>query len=294
MGIYKRMNQSCGTQSDLYASVKDDGSKAVVHGSFGTKVYKRVDDATVDEDLWLSIKSNPKLTVRDLIPYIDALGNYIFLTNKPKINGVTLEGDKTSEELQIYGQVNADGVFFNDGETLQEKYDNGDLGVNKYPDLKEKPTINGIVLNGDLTSASLGIVDDENLSTVSAWSSVYIQKKLDEVSVTAELIGTDEQPVIASELKMGSYIISGKMRSSLNNATTIRVPRKHYIINRDIDDVTVLWDANPYTKTQYYIVFKHEGIEEPSSHTIEILTKDQIQGTVESILANAELDCGGF
>jgi hypothetical protein len=294
MGIYKRMNQSCGTQSDLYASVKEDGSKAVVHSSFGTKVYKKVDAAAIDNDLWLSIKSNPKLTARDLIPYIDALGNYIFLTNKPKINGVTLEGDKSTLDLKIFGQVDASGIFFNDGETLQEKYDNGDLGVNKYPDLKDKPTINGVVLNGDLTTASLGIINDDTISTVSAWSSRYIQEKLNSFSVTTELIGTDEEPVVAADLKLGSYIISGKIRSSLNNATTIRVPRKQYMVNRDIDGVTVLWDANPYTKTQYYIVFKHEGIEEPSAHTIELLTKESIQGTVEEALSNAKLDCGEF
>jgi hypothetical protein len=66
------------------------------------------------------------------------------------------------------------------------------------------------------------------------------------------------------------------------------------MVNRDIDGVTVLWDANPYTKTQYYIVFKHEGIEEPSAHTIELLTKESIQGTVEEALSNAKLDCGEF
>lgn len=286
MGIYKRMNQSCGTQSDLYASVKEDGSKAVIHSSFGTKVYKKVDEATVDNDLWLKIKSNPKLTVRDLIPYIDALGNYIFLTNKPKINGVTLEGDKTSEELKIYGRIDADGVFFNDGETLQEKLDNGDLGINSYPDLKEKPTINGVVLNGELTSASLGIIKDDTISSIATWSSSYIQQKLDNFSVITELIGTDANPVIASELTFGVYVISGKVQSSIDNVTTIRVPRKQYMVNRDVEGTTVLWDANPYEKKQYYIVFKHEGIEQPKAHTIEIVTKED--------LATASFDGGEF
>lgn len=286
MGIYKRMNQSCGTQSDLYASVKEDGSKAVIHSSFGTKVYKKVDEATIDNDLWLKIKSNPKLTVRDLIPYIDALGNYIFLTNKPKINGVTLEGDKTSEELKIYGRIDADGVFFNDGETLQEKLDNGDLGINSYPDLKEKPTINGVVLNGELTSASLGIIKDDTISSIATWSSSYIQQKLDNFSVITELIGTDANPIIASELTFGVYVISGKVQSSIDNVTTIRVPRKQYMVNRDVEGTTVLWDANPYEKKQYYIVFKHEGIEQPKAHTIEIVTKED--------LATASFDGGEF
>lgn len=290
MGIYKRMNQSCGTQSDLYASVKEDGSKATIHSSKGTKVYRRVDEETVDNDLWLSIKSNPKLSVRDLIPYIDALGNYIFLTNKPKINGVTLEGDKSTEDLKIFGKLDASGIYFEDGETLQEKLDNGVFGVDKYPDLKDKPRINGIELNGDLTSADIGVIKDESISDVSTWSSRLIQEKLNNFSITTEIVGTDENPIIASELKLGSYVLSGKVRSSLRNATSIRVPRKQYFINRDVEDTTVFWDANPYKQSQYYIVFKHEGIEEPSSHTIEILTKE----TFKEYISEAELDCGEF
>lgn len=290
MGIYKRMNQSCGTQSDLYASVKEDGSKATIHTSKGTKVYKRVDEAAMDNDLWLSIKSNPKLSVRDLIPYIDALGNYIFLTNKPKINGVTLEGDKSTEDLKIFGKLDASGVSFEDGETLQEKFDKGELGVNKYPDLKDKPRINGIELNGDLTSASIGVINDETISDIATWSSRLIQEKLKDFSVIPEIVGTDESPIIASELKLGSYVISGKVRSSLHNATSIRVPRKQYFINRDVEDTTVFWDANPYTKSQYYIVFKHEGIEEPKAHTVEILTKQ----TFEEMISEVHLDCGEF
>lgn len=294
MGIYKRMNQSCGPKSDVYASVKEDGSKATVRSSLGTKVYKKVDVTTLDNDLWLSIKSNPKLTARDLIPYIDALGNYIFLTNKPKINGVTLEGDKSTEDLHIFGLVDASGVHFADGETLQEKFDNGDFGTNIYPNLNEKPSINGVELNGDLTTAELGIINDAEITDVATWSSKYILEKLENFSVTKELVGTDEKPIVASHLDLGSYVISGVVQSSDENTTTIRVPRKQYFVNREIENTTVLWDANPYTKTQYYIVFLHAGEQEPSSHTIEILTKESINTSIEEAISVASLDCGEF
>lgn len=290
MSIYKRMNQSCGSDSDVYANVKEDGSKATIHSSLGTKVYKKVDATTLDNDLWLSVKSNPELIARDLIPYVDILGNYIFLTNKPKINGVTLEGDKSTEDLHIFGLVDASGVNFTDGETLQEKFDNGDFGTSRYPNLSEKPSINGIELNGDLTTAELGIINDTEITDVATWSSKYILEQLENFSVTKELVGTYEKPIIASHLELGSYVLSGVVQSSDENTTIIEVPRKQYFINREIENTTVLWDANPYTKTQYYIVFLHTGEQEPSSHTIEILTKE----TFKEYISKAEFDCGEF
>ena len=290
MSIYKRMNQSCGSDSDVYANVKEDGSKATINSSLGTKVYKKVDVTTLDNDLWLSVKSNPELIARDLIPYVDILGNYIFLTNKPKINGVTLEGDKSTEDLHIFGLVDASGVNFTDGETLQEKFDNGDFGTSRYPNLSEKPSINGIELNGDLTTAELGIINDTEITDVATWSSKYILEQLENFSVTKELVGTYEKPIIASHLELGSYVLSGIVQSSDENTAIIEVPRKQYFINREIENTTVLWDANPYTKTQYYIVFLHTGKQEPSSHTIEILTKE----TFKEYISEAEFDCGEF
>lgn len=289
MGIYKRVDRTCGNPGDLYANVRGDGNKATVHSPFGTKVYQRVTTDSVDNDILMKIKSNPNLSIKDLIPYIDALGDYIFLTNKPKINGVVLEGDLSTEDLKIYSKVGADGVYFDDGETIQEKYDNGSLsGVNDYTQLKSKPSINGVILNGDLNSASLGIIDDETPSTQSTWSSMYIKKQIEDApAVITSIKGTDADPIIAADLKLGSYVISGKIQSSQNNVTTIRVSKpKQYIVNRDVEGTTVLWEQNPFAASQYYIVFYHEGPDAPQEKTIEVLTKED--------LATAKLDCGYF
>ncbi len=53
--------------------------------------------------------------------------NYEDLTNQPSINGVTLLGNKTSNELKIKQDYTADDITFDDGETFQEKYDSGEL-----------------------------------------------------------------------------------------------------------------------------------------------------------------------
>lgn len=49
--------------------------------------------------------------------------NYNNFENKPQINSITLEGNKSSEQLGI----NSTTVKFNDGESFQEKYNNGEL-----------------------------------------------------------------------------------------------------------------------------------------------------------------------
>lgn len=59
--------------------------------------------------------------------------NYNELTNKPSINGVELNGNKTSEQLGISG------------------------GTDDYEELNNKPTINGVEVVGDLTAEDLGL-----------------------------------------------------------------------------------------------------------------------------------------
>lgn len=53
--------------------------------------------------------------------------DYDDLQNKPQINGVTLTGDLSCEDLDIKQDYTADDIHFDDGETFQEKYDAGEL-----------------------------------------------------------------------------------------------------------------------------------------------------------------------
>ena len=53
--------------------------------------------------------------------------DYNDLNNKPQINGVTLTGNKTSADLGIKQAYTADDITFTDGETFQQKYNNGEL-----------------------------------------------------------------------------------------------------------------------------------------------------------------------
>lgn len=53
--------------------------------------------------------------------------DYNQLLNKPCVNGVELNGNKSLEDLHIKQNYTADDIQFTDGITFQEKYDNGEL-----------------------------------------------------------------------------------------------------------------------------------------------------------------------
>lgn len=54
-------------------------------------------------------------------------GDYAHLSNRPSINGVELNGDKSLEDLNIKQTYTADDIPFVDGETFQQKFNNGEL-----------------------------------------------------------------------------------------------------------------------------------------------------------------------
>lgn len=67
-------------------------------------------------------------------------GDYNNLKNKPSINGVPLEGNKTSSELHI------------------DTGGGGGGGTTDYENLDNKPAINGHTLTGDQSAEDLGII----------------------------------------------------------------------------------------------------------------------------------------
>lgn len=108
-----------------------------------------------------------------------------------------------------------------------------------YNSLINKPSINGVSLVGDLSSVNIRVIDDATISALSTYSSEKILEEMKKVIVVNELIGTEENPLIASDLKIGSYIISGIVQSSQNNKQSFQVSRKQYLINKDNQGITI-------------------------------------------------------
>lgn len=86
------------------------------------------------------------------------LDNYNYLLNKPAINGITLLGNKTLADLGIQGKLTAGPGIRIVGNTISAT-GGGTGGTSDYNDLTSKPTINGVVLEGDLTAKQLKLQD---------------------------------------------------------------------------------------------------------------------------------------
>lgn len=153
-------------------------------------------------------------------------------------------------------------------------------GTKNYKNLSYKPSINGVTLIGNLTSAEIGIIDDNNESEYSTYSS----KRINSLMITQVLQGTEENPTILSNIEEGKYVISGYVKVS-ETSEPFKVPQKTYIVTAQ-EDSYVLWDANPYAASQYYVVLPLEEGATPIEKSLELITKDDLQ--------NASLDGGAF
>lgn len=86
------------------------------------------------------------------IAALEEAKNYENLENKPQINGHTLSGDKTSDDLGLQKKLTAgQNITLKSDGTISA--DGG--GVTSYNDLTDKPQINGITLSGNKSATDL-------------------------------------------------------------------------------------------------------------------------------------------
>lgn len=78
--------------------------------------------------------------------------DYNFLDNKPSINGTTLTGNKTLDDLGIQGKLIAGTGIRIIGNTISATGGGGGGGTSDYNDLSNIPTLNGIQIIGDKES----------------------------------------------------------------------------------------------------------------------------------------------
>ena len=87
-----------------------------------------------------------------------ASGNidYNALENKPIINGVTLQGTLTLNDLDIQQKLRAGNGIIIDGNIISAT-GGGSGGTDNYNLLNNKPSINGVILQGDKTFSDFGL-----------------------------------------------------------------------------------------------------------------------------------------
>lgn len=104
--------------------------------------------------------------------------DYNDLENKPSINGIPLEGDKSLEDLGIKGTASYNDLEDKptlNGIPLEGDMSPEDLGINgvsSYSQLDGKPAVNGVTLEGELTFEDLGLVEMDNAELLELFNSI--------------------------------------------------------------------------------------------------------------------------
>lgn len=149
---------------------------------------------------------------------ITGTSDYNDLENKPSIGGVTLEGNKTLEEL---------GAFSGD-----------------YDDLTDKPSINGHTLEGDQTSEELGISPNVVYCTCDT-DGRTADKEATIVSGTLASLQTGDQAIVKFTYANGSR------NPTLKIGNTDAKPIKRYGTTSPLFTADLSWNAG----TSFLLVY---------------------------------------
>lgn len=154
---------------------------------------------------------------------------YADLPDKPSINGETLSGDMTSEDLGLASSEQSVPAGGTTGQVLAKKsnadndvqwvnQESGEQGTTDYADLENKPKINNVTLSGNKTTSQLGLqaelVSGTNIKTINNQSIVGSG------NITIEGGGTDDYADLDNKPQINSVTLSGnKSASELGLAT---------------------------------------------------------------------------
>ena len=154
---------------------------------------------------------------------------YADLPDKPSINGETLSGAMTSEDLGLAPSSQSVPTGGTTGQVLAKKsnadndvqwvnQESGGQGTTDYSDLENKPKINNVTLSGNKTAAQLGLqpelVSGTNIKTINSQSIVGSG------NITIEGGGTDDYADLDNKPQINSVALSGnKSASDLGLAT---------------------------------------------------------------------------
>lgn len=231
------------------------------------------------------------ITLSTLPHYYKMNVEYAAFESANQIKLVFLGLDTFNDEPSKFTVIaNLDGTIIEGNSNVQLVIE--PLSKSSYNDLLDKPTINNIELKDNVSlddlnlmdkdqvqSAINNVIDDSEPSLIKTYSS----SKIESLSGIKVLTGTNEKPIIANDLSIGTYVISGVVQSSQSNTTNITVPKKLYSVDKT-DLGAAIWYENPKTSQQTYYEFSLEGNEAPTERV-------QIYVTTE-YLSSATLDGG--
>lgn len=157
------------------------GSAKPNSGGGGSGSYIAGEAIDIVDDYIINVKyDNETISVNDKheLKCIGGSGttDYRKLINKPKINNIELDYNRTSENLGLQDKLDSGEAIYIENNIVNVKYDNntiklnennelysiGGSGTTDYNNLTNKPTINDIELKGNKTSEDLGLQEKLN------------------------------------------------------------------------------------------------------------------------------------
>ena len=231
------------------------------------------------------------ITLSTLPHYYKMNVEYAAFEKTNQIKLVFLGLDTSNDEPSRFTIVaNLDGTIIEGNSNVQLLIE--PLSKSSYNDLLDKPTINNVELKDNVSLDDLNLMDKEQVQSAinnviddskPSLTKTYSSSKIESLSGIKVLTGTSEKPIIANDLSIGTYVISGVVQSSQSNTTNITVPKKIYSVDKT-DLGTAIWYENPKTSQQTYYEFKLEGNEAPTEKLQTYVTTEY--------LSSATLDGG--
>lgn len=231
------------------------------------------------------------ITLSTLPHYYKMNVEYAAFESANQIKLVFLGLDTSNHEPSKFTVIaNLDGTIIEGNSNVQLLIES--LSKSSYNDLLDKPTINNIELKDNVSLDDLNLMDKDQVQSAinnviddsePSLTKTYSSSKIESLSGVKVLTGTNEKPIIANDLSIGTYVISGVVQSSQSNTTNITVPKKLYSVDKT-DLGAAIWYENPKTSQQTYYEFSLEGNEAPTERV-------QIYVTTE-YLSSATLDGG--
>ena len=231
------------------------------------------------------------ITLSTLPHYYKMNVEYAAFESTNQIKLVFLGLDTSNDEPSRFTIIaNLDGTIIEGNSNVQLLIES--LSKSSYNDLLDKPTINNIELKGNVSLDDLNLMDKEQVQSAinnviddskPSLTKTYSSSKIESLSGIKVLTGTNEKPIIANDLSIGTYVISGVVQSSQSNTTNITVPKKLYSVDKT-DLGAAIWYENPKTSQQTYYEFRLEGNEAPTEKLQTYVTTEY--------LSSATLDGG--
>ena len=300
------IDDKSSSKTTTYSSNKIDSLKPVM---LSVPVRTKKDKIYTQEEIlaWFKVTSisdlkllftrdNPLfakygITLSTLPHYYKMNVEYAAFESTNQIKLVFLGLDTSNDEPSRFTIIaNLDGTIIEGNSNVQLLIES--LSKSSYNDLLDKPTINNIELKGNVSLDDLNLMDKEQVQSAinnviddseSSLTKTYSSSKIESLSGIKVLTGTNEKPIIANDLSIGTYVISGVVQSSQSNTTNITVPKKLYSVDKT-DLGAAIWYENPKTSQQTYYEFRLEGNEAPTEKLQTYVTTEY--------LSSATLDGG--